>query len=486
MPILLVVSDPKDWPLDVPGVEVVSARTYIGDARYSRMRGAKVFNLCRHYRYQGTGYYVTLLAEARGHKPQPDLTSMQGFRSVSIAREQSEEVADLIQKCLAPLKSDEFELSIYFGRNLAQRYARLSLKLFNLFPVPLLRAYFKRHEGEWELQRVTPISADEVPESHRPFLVEAAMHFFERRRWSTPKRKQSRYSMAILHHPGSNEQPSNEAALEKFIKAAAKQGIEAELITRQDYARLMEYDALFIRETTGVNHHTYRFALRAESLGLVVIDDTNSILKCANKVYLAELLQRHGILTPRTIIVHRDNVDQVIPFVGLPCVLKEPDSAFSAGVKKAETEEELHTAADLMLARSDLIIGQEFSPTSFDWRVGVIDGRPLFVCKYFMADDHWQIVKQNNGELNWGNVESMPVEYAPSQMVKVAVRAANLIGDGLYGVDVKEVNGKFSVIEINDNPNIDNGYEDRELGDELYRRIIGVFLNRIERGKQWV
>lgn len=65
-------------------------------------------------------------------------------------------------------------------------------------------------------------------------------------------------------------------------------------------------------------------------------------------------------------------------------------------------------------------------------------------------------------------------------------RAAGLIGDGLYGVDLKVVNGKCHVIEINDNPSIEAGYEDQILKSELYVRIMKVFLDRIECRKQGV
>jgi glutathione synthase/RimK-type ligase-like ATP-grasp enzyme len=73
-----------------------------------------------------------------------------------------------------------------------------------------------------------------------------------------------------------------------------------EYITRADIGRLPEFDALFIRDTTFANHYTYRFSRRATAEGLVVIDDPDSILKCNNKVYLAELLIRHNIPAPRT------------------------------------------------------------------------------------------------------------------------------------------------------------------------------------------
>lgn len=84
----------------------------------------------------------------------------------------------------------------------------------------------------------------------------------------------------------------------------------------------------FIRDTTAVNHHTFRFSRRAQAEGLVVIDDAESILKCANKVYLAELLRRPDrIPAPETIIIHRGNWERVPATLGLPFILKQPDSS---------------------------------------------------------------------------------------------------------------------------------------------------------------
>jgi len=37
------------------------------------------------------------------------------------------------------------------------------------------------------------------------------------------------------------------------------------------------------------------------------------------------------------------------------------------------------------------------------------------------------------------------------------------------------------IIEVNDNPNIDWGIEDAYLGEDLYRRVMGEFLRRLER-----
>jgi glutathione synthase/RimK-type ligase-like ATP-grasp enzyme len=487
MPTLIVVSSPKDWPLDIPGVEVVSGRTYLTDPTYSESRGIKVFNLCRSYRYQSIGYYVSLLAEARGHKPLPNITTIQDLKSLSMVRFVSDDLDELIQKALAPIQSEKFTLSCYFGRNLARRYDRLSLHLFNLFQAPLLRAQFVNHK-KWQLQSIQPISASEIPDDHLFFVGEVAKEHLAGRRPSVRRRTVSRYDLAILYDPAERTPPSNERALQRFMKSAESLGLGAELITKDDYGRLAEFDALFIRETTSVNHHTYRFARRAVAEGLVAIDDPESIVKCANKVYLAELLDHHEIPTPKTLVVHRDNIDRIFTELGVPCILKQPDSSFSQGVIKVENEEALIREVERMLEKSDLIIAQEFAPTDFDWRVGILDRQPLFVCKYHMASRHWQITRWDgagNGES--GRVESIPVELAPKQVVRTALKAANLIGDGLYGVDLKQVprsDGGIHVIEINDNPNIDAGYEDTVLKEQLYARVMGSFLRRVERRKE--
>ncbi len=480
---LIIVDNPKYWPLTLEGVEVVPARKYLTDPAYTNLRHTKVYNLCRSYRYQAVGYYVSLLAEARGHRPVPRLAAIQDMKLQTMVRFVSDDLDSLIQQSLAPIQSDRFTLSIYFGRNLAKRYDRLSANLFRTFHSPLLRAQFV-FQKKWVLQSINPIAGNDIPDSHRPFVLEVAQEYFNRRQ-SVPKKVESRYDLAILWNPEEKASPSNDKALKKFIKAANAIQLHAELIRKEDFSQLAEYDALFIRETTNVNHHTYRFARRAAADGLVVIDDPESILKCTNKVFLAELLQHNHIPTPKTMIVHRDNLETVQAQLGLPCILKKPDSSFSQGVLKASSREEFLTHAQKMLAESELIIAQQFLPTDYDWRIGIMDNQPLFACKYFMARNHWQVIQhREDGSKREGNVTTLAVEDAPAKVVKTALKAANLIGNGLYGVDLKQVGNKIYVIEVNDNPSIDAGLEDLVLKDNLYLRIMASFLRRIEQRKK--
>ena len=95
MKTLLVVDSPKRWPLDIPGTEVVSSYDYLSNPDYSGSPGRKVFNLCRSFKYQAAGYYVSLLAEARGHRPLPSVATIQDFRLSPVVKIVSQDLENL-------------------------------------------------------------------------------------------------------------------------------------------------------------------------------------------------------------------------------------------------------------------------------------------------------------------------------------------------------------------------------------------------------
>jgi glutathione synthase/RimK-type ligase-like ATP-grasp enzyme len=482
MATLVVVNKRKDFEAEIPGVQVVTAKEYLTHKEYTGMRGSRVFNLCRSYSYQSTGYYISLLAAARGHKVMPSIATIQDTKTQAIIRLKSEELNDLIQKSLASADASEYELDIFFGKSQNAKFAALALQIFYQFEAPFLRAYFSRKGDAWRLDDVDPVSTKNLPEDAKEFALRSAADFFNTKRAVNRKQPFYRYEMAILVNPDEEQPPSDKTAIKKFLKAASELGIGAWTITKEDFNRIAEYDALFIRETTNVNHYTYRFARRAAIEGLVVLDDPESILRCSNKVYLAELLESNNIPKPRTLVIHKDNVDDIPNQFSFPVILKLPDSCFSQGVIKVKTRDELEEKAKEMFAKSDLFIAQEYLPTEFDWRIGILDRKPLFACKYYMAGKHWQIMNwAKKGSDRFGRHKTVAIHDAPNEVVSTALKAANLIGNGFYGVDLKEIDAKPYVIEVNDNPSIDSGVEDQVMKDELYTSIMRVFLERMEK-----
>ncbi|HEY8050392.1 MAG TPA: RimK family protein [Ramlibacter sp.] len=481
MTVLFVVDREQQWPCEIPGSSVVTARAYLTEPAYTNHLKARVVNLCRVNKYQGRGYYVSLLAEARAHEPTPSVKALGDLQSEELRQSIAAKLTALVRD-IRHEDSDVFELDAYFGLDPAEAHPALAQQLFAATQVPLVRAVFRKVDGQWTLEKLQPVPASDVQSRHRAFLVAAATAYVTGdSRAPQPGAANSTRTpvLAILHDPSAADKCSNDEALRKFVEIAPKVGIRAELIGPGDVDRIDEFDALFLRADPSVDNYTYPLARKCESLGMPVIDDPESVLRCSNKVFLDELLTQHGIPKPRTIKVHSGNVREIVPALGLPLVLKVPDGAFGLGVCKIESEQELLEKSKQMFARSELLVAQEWLPTEFDWRIGVFDGRPLFAAQYMMAPGHWQVHKREGEEHVEGATVAFAIGEVPEVVVETAVRACSLIGRGLYGVDLKQSGEKCWLIEVNVNPNIDAGNEDQILGDAIYREVLGVFARRI-------
>jgi glutathione synthase/RimK-type ligase-like ATP-grasp enzyme len=477
----IVVNQPEKWHFSIENITVISSQDYLTNPKFSLLKKARIFNLCKDYSYQSKGYYVSLLAEARGHLAIPTVRNIVDLKTLKLVKIVSDEFDDVIQQSLKSIKSREFTLSIYFGQNVAQKYKELSSLFYKHFQVPFLRVNF-HHNNKWNIQSIKAISESEIPSDHLESVNLFANQYFAKKRYDTPKLTTSDFDLAILVNPNDPAPPSNTKAIKKFIDIAEKMNIYAEIIEPKDLSRLSSFDALFIRQSTEVNNEAYAFARKAQQEGIAIIDYPEAILKCCNKVYMAEALNNAHIATPKTVIVHKENRALVLEQVGLPCVLKAPDSTFSFGVKKAKTAKEYDTLVTDMLKESDLIIAQEFCPSDYDWRIGIIDDVPFYACKYYMAKGHWQIYNWNADKKNDqdGDADCLPIEDVPKDVITMAIKSAKLMGKGLYGIDIKVVNNKPMVIEINDNPNIDYGVEDAYYGDLVYTKILQALKTRLE------
>jgi glutathione synthase/RimK-type ligase-like ATP-grasp enzyme len=201
-------------------------------------------------------------------------------------------------------------------------------------------------------------------------------------------------------------------------------------------------------------------------------------------VFLAELLRANRVATPRTVILGKGDIKAAELAIGYPMVLKIPDGSFSLGIYKAENPEQMREYTARLFKGSELILAQEYLYTEFDWRIGVLNREPVYASQYFMSKKHWQIVRYGDaGEVSTGGWKTWSVSDVPAEVVSTAMKAANLIGEGLYGVDLKQTSEGVYVIEVNDNPSIDSGVEDKILKDELYLSIMKEFIRRLDKRK---
>ncbi len=428
------------------------------------------------------GYYVSLIAEARGYAAIPTAADLADQADDRLVRSRHAPV----DRALAALHRQSARLVlprrlfVALGRCNKPHLQEVAEAAYEAFGLPLMTLQLDPVQLQL-LQAVAEPLAGLDPRQQR--LLRAALEQLAGPRPSPrPFRRAPR--LAILVNPDDPLPPSKPGTIVRLRDVASSMGIDTACLGHRDLPRLGSFDALLIRETTALQAPSYIFAETAAQLGLPTIDDPVSILRCCNKVFLHERLKAEGVAQPRTLAVRVDTLAAAGEALGFPLVLKVPDGACSRGVVRVDTPAELPVAGRRLLRRSRLILAQEYLYTDFDWRIGVLAGQPLFACRYGMVRGHWQIFRHDgDGTSEEGATEPVPLDAVPAEVLSAALAAAALIGTGLYGVDLKETALGPVVIEVNDNPNIDAGLEDACLGDALYERLLAHFLERIEAGE---
>ena len=475
-PLLVVVSDDADRLPDDPAILQLGATEYLTGSAAAQRTGARVLNLCRDASYLSLGYYVSLIADGRGQHAEPSIDTLVRLRDESV-------VQRALLEAGVPLADGEPETTealVLGGQAIEARFRTIGRRVHAALPHPLLGVRLGRGPRGWRVLGVRALTVPELDAEARARLV---AHLGGRR--EPARRSATAFSLGVLFEESDPRKPSQRETIDRLIRVGQRHGVLVEPLGLGDLARVAEHDALWIRSLTGVGEPAFAFAQRAASLGMPVIDDPRSILRCSNKVHLHELLTRAGVATPPTLLATRETTyEEVVETLGSPFVVKLPDGSFSQGVDKIRDPAEWAQATARWFAMSPLLVVQAWRPTAFDWRVAVLDGRPLFVAHYHMAKGHWQIAKNTGRSLRYGKTEAVPRATADPEVVALACTAASLVGDGLYGVDLKRTDDGVVVIEINDNPNFDSGYEDAADGDAIYEDILRWFSTRVVRASQ--
>ena len=478
---ILIADDLRDLAALGAPFRMMTSRDYVLQPKLLSGSRPKIINLARNYNYQTDGYYASLLAEARGHRVVPTVETMLDLYDRDLPDDTESALEELLNKDTEDGPVPE-RLVVCFGEVQDERFKKFGRQLFDWYRAPALVVTTAENglPGKYKIRRIKLTPFTKLEDDELKFFVDS-LTSYTGRVWKSPKaRTIPKWSIAVLHDPNEQLAPSNVESLKHWARLAEKDGVEIEPITKRDLDRLAEFDALMIRETTSITNHTYRFARRAWAEGMPVIDDPVSMMRCTNKIYLWERLTGAGLPSPETIVIQdRSNLEEVADRLGFPMVIKIPDGSFSRGVKKVHDMVELKSLVTELLEDTDLVIAQKFMPTDFDWRVGVLDRRPLFVCQYKMARGHWQIMNHKpDGRSIEGGHNTIAVADAPADVVDTAVRAANLIGDGFYGVDIKPGPDGPIVIEINDNPNLEHGVED-EADKAVWNHLTEWFVKRL-------
>ena len=250
---LLVVDQLSDWSPYYPSEQVITFETYLAAQQSDSTGRVRIINLCHRYTYLSDGYYCSLLAEARSHHVIPSVKTLNDLDKNALYRLQLDDLSGPLARAVKHQhQQHEFKLHSYFGTSSDPAFAELTRLLFERFPCPILEITL--NVEQLEITDLKPVAHSNLSDPMQTAFADALDRYSKKVWRKSRTRKVARYDLAILFNPDEILPPSNRAALKKFISMGRQLGIDVELITQHDYGRLPEFDGLFIRETTAIDH----------------------------------------------------------------------------------------------------------------------------------------------------------------------------------------------------------------------------------------
>jgi ribosomal protein S6--L-glutamate ligase len=185
-----------------------------------------------------------------------------------------------------------------------------------------------------------------------------------------------------------------------------------------------------------------------DMMGIPVVNNSVPIARSRDKLRCLQLLSKFGIDIPRTVMAHdRTSVSKLVAEVGgLPAIIKLLRGTQGVGVMIASTMAEVQTIVDTFWDLGQEIFIQEFIRESKgrDVRALVVGGRVVGAMQRRAKKGEFRSNLHRGGE---GKPIDLPPEYA-----ETAVRAAQIIGLEIAGVDMLESASGPKIMEINSSP----------------------------------
>ncbi|MBM4359354.1 MAG: RimK family alpha-L-glutamate ligase [Deltaproteobacteria bacterium] len=252
----------------------------------------------------------------------------------------------------------------------------------------------------------------------------------------------------------------------RLVRAARARGHEVDVI---DPARLQfaavpgccavllgghpmpPYDAVLPRIGASMTSFGAAAVAELEAAGLCVIGSSSAILLARDKVRSLQLLARSGVMVPRTVGLRAlHGLDEALALVGgCPVVVKLQHGTQGVGTMIAESEVSLRSFCEALAAMGQHLVLQEFvrEAGGRDVRAFVVGGKVVAAMRRAAAPGEFRSNLHRGGT-------GEAIALAPA-FKRAAVRAAEVLGLEVAGVDLLDVPGRPLVIEVNCSPGLE-------------------------------
>ena len=235
--------------------------------------------------------------------------------------------------------------------------------------------------------------------------------------------------------------------------------------------RLVGFDAVVPRIGASITFYGAAVLRQFEMMGMYPLNESVAITRSRDKLRSLQLLSRKGVGLPVTSFAHSpDDIEDVIRIVGgAPLVIKLLEGTQGIGVVLAETHKAAESVIEAFMGLSANIMVQEFIKEAggSDIRCLVIGEKVVAAMKRTAKEGEFR------SNLHRGGTAEI-VKLTPEER-STAVRAANILGLNVAGVDILRSNHGPVVMEVNSSP----GLQGIELATG--KDIAGLIIEFIEK-----
>ena len=213
--------------------------------------------------------------------------------------------------------------------------------------------------------------------------------------------------------------------------------------------------AVLVRTGSGSTYFSLAVMRQLESLGIPVIYSSTSIDMVKDKLQTSQLLAKHGIPIPKTMLVRWPiNANLVASEIGFPCVVKVITGSYGKGVHLCQTINAFNALMEFiesLNAKKTMII-QEFidAKVGSDLRVWVVGGKVIGAMQRTSANNDFR------ANISGGGTGE---QYEINEEIDFLAReTAKIMGLDIAGIDLLFDKEGFKVCEANSAP----GFEGME------------------------
>ncbi len=231
--------------------------------------------------------------------------------------------------------------------------------------------------------------------------------------------------------------------------------------------RVLEgYDAVIPRIGASITFYGTAVLRQFEMMGVFPINESVAITRSRDKLRSLQLLARKGIGMPVTGFANApDDIPDLVNMVGgAPLVIKLLEGTQGIGVVLAETRQAAESVIEAFMGLSANIMVQEYIKEAggADIRCFVVDGKVVAAMKRQAKEGEFR------SNLHRGGTASL-IRITPGERA-TAVRAAQVMGLNVAGVDILRSERGPLVMEVNSSPGLE-GIE-RATGKDVAAMII--------------